>query len=450
MKSTLIILLFTIIVSNEENQNLRRLQSGSSSTNSYDYTSISATKSVTSSETISSDLTATVADTSVIYVSSTGSATIGSNTISKTSGDSSNTENSEFYGVNAAILVNGGSATLTGTTVTTAAKGANAIFATNSGNITINGGTIISTGASSARGLDATYGGKITASSLTINTSGGSCASLATDRGEGTVSCTSCTLTTAGAGSPVIYSTGVISITSSTGTANGAQMVVVEGKNSATVVSSTLKCTGVGNRNNVDKCGVMIYQSQSGDADDGVGSFIATDSTLEILSSSSVYSTAPMFFVTNTEATITLKNVTFTYGSGIFIDIEGTDEWGTSGSNGGDVTMSVTGQTIVGDIVVDDYSSLTLYLYSSTYTGTINSAQSSGTINIVIDSDSTLTLTGNSKITKITNSDSTGSNVNTGSYTLNIGGDSDSGSSSDKAYYVKSSVLNLLLIIMLL
>jgi len=422
MKSTIILILLisSSITKNQEIQNLRRLQPGGTSTNSYSYSSIAATQSITTTgQTISSDLTASAADTSVVYVSSSGSVTIGSNTMSKTGGASSNTENSEFYGVNAAILVNGGSATLTSTTVTTAATGANAVFATNSGTITINGGTITSTGSASARGLDATYGGKITASGLTITTQGSSCASLATDRGEGTVSCTSCTLTTNGAGSPVIYSTGAISITSSTGTANGAQMVVVEGKNSATVKSSTLKCTGVGNRNNVDKCGVMIYQSQSGDADDGNGSFTASDSTMEILSTSSVYSTAPMFFVTNTEATITLSNVTFTYGSGIFIDIEGTSEWGTSGSNGGDVTMTVTGQTIVGDIVVDDYSSLTLNLKSSSsFKGKFNSAKSSGTINIVIDSSSKITLTGDSYITSLENGDSSGSNIDKGGYSL--------------------------------
>ena len=111
----------------------------------------------------------------------------------------------------------------------------------------------------------------------------------------------------------MIYSTGDITIEESTGNAQGAQMVVVEGKNSATVKSSTLQCTGVGNRNNVDKAGIMIYQSESGDADSGKGSFTASDSTMEIISSSSVYSSAPMFFVTNTEATITLSNVIFKY-----------------------------------------------------------------------------------------------------------------------------------------
>ena len=114
--------------------------------------------------------------------------------------------------------------------------------------------------------------------------------------------------------------------------------------------------------------------------------------------------------------------------------------------------MTVTGQNIVGDIVVDDYSSLTLYLKSSSsFKGTINSAESSGTINIVIDSTSTLTLTGDSKISKLTNDDSTGSNVITGDYTLSYSDDDDDDSgSSGKANYVKTCVLSLILIIMIL
>ena len=324
---------------------------------------------------------------------------------------------------------------------------------TNDGEIEITDSNVTSTGSSSARGFHATYGGKITGTNVTISTTGGSCASLATDRGEGTVSCTKCTLSTSGAGSPVIYSTGDITIEESTGNAQGAQMVVVEGKNSATVKSSTLQCTGVGNRNNVDKAGIMIYQSESGDADSGKGSFTASDSTMEIISSSSVYSSAPMFFVTNTEATITLSNVTFKYGSGIFIDIEGTDQWGTSGSNGGVITMTVTGQTIEGDIVVDDYSSLSLTLSSSSsFTGKINAAKSSGTVSITIDASSKLTLTGDSYVTTLTNADSSGSNIEKGDYSLNVGtisNDNDSDSDS-KGSYLKGFFIELIILILFL
>lgn len=128
------------------------------------------------------------------------------------------------------FLVNGGGVTITDGEITTAAKGANAVCATNNGVVTISGTTISSTADSSGRGLHATYGGSITASKVTISSTGGSCATLATDRGEGTVTCTDCTLSTAGAGSPLIYSTGTISISGTTGTSSGAQMVVVEGK----------------------------------------------------------------------------------------------------------------------------------------------------------------------------------------------------------------------------
>ena len=447
MKSSLILLLLfsTTLTSKQEIQNLRILQTDANSgsiTNKYDYSSISGTINIsTTGQTLENTSSSSeTIDKSVVYVSSSGIVSIKKSTLSKKSGDTSYIENSEFYGVNAAILVNGGSATLTETTVTTAAKGANAVFATNNGTITINGGSITSTGSSSARGLYATYGGKITASGLTINTSGGSCASLATDRVEGTVSCTSCTLTTNGAGSPLIYSTGNITIIDSTGIANGAQMVIIEGKYSATIKSSTLKCTGEGNRENIDECGVLIYQPHSEGADDGNGSFTAIDSTMEIISTSSVYSTAPMFFVTNRKANITLSNVTFIYGSGIFLDIEGTDAWGITGSNGGDVNMTVIGQTIEGDIVVDDYSSLTLNLLSSSsFTGTINAAKSSGTINIVVDASSKINLTGDSFITKLDNADSSGSNINTGGYSYN-----DSNSS-----YLTVGVLTLLFLIFL-
>ena len=165
----------------------------------------------------------------------------------------------------------------------------------------------------------------------------------------------------------------------------------------------------------------MIYQSQSGDADNGNGNFTSSDSKMEILSSSFVYSTTPMFFVTKTEATIKLSNVTFTYGSGIFLYIEGTDQWGKSGSNGGDVTMSITGQNIIGDIVINDYSSLTLILSSSSsFKGIINSVKSSGTINIMIDSSSKITLTGDCYISNLDNAESSGSNINIGSFFFNI------------------------------
>ena len=389
---------------------------GNSDTNSYNYNSYNAVS--TNTNLSGQTLASTTSDQSVVYITSSG-ITISDSTIQKTSGDSSDTENSEFYGVNSAVLVQGGGVTITGGTITTAAKGANAVCATNSGTVTISDTTIKSTGSGSARGLHSTYGGSITASGVTISSTGGSCATLATDRGEGTVTCSGCTLSTAGAGSPLIYSTGTITAKGCTGTASGAQMVVVEGKNTAIVQdSSSLKCSGVGNRNNVDNCGIFLYQSMSGDADVGTSTFTCKDSTLEIESTSTVYSSAPMFFITNTDSAINLEDCTFNYGSGTFLKASATSEWGNSGSNGGDVTLTLTNQDIEGDFIVDSISTLTINMVNSSIKGKINTDKVSSTIKVTLDADSSITLTGDSYISSLTNSDSIGSNINKGSYTF--------------------------------
>ena len=413
MKPVLFLICIALLSNEINSKFLRSLQSN---TNNYDYSSYSAisTNEILSKATLKSE----TQDASVVYITNSG-ITITESTLTKESGDSSNTENSEFYGVNAAVLVQGGGVTITGGTISTKAKGANALCATNKGTVQITGTTITSTGKSSARGLHATYGGSITAIGVKVSYEGGSCATLATDRGEGTVTCSGCTLSTKGAGSPLIYSTGQITVSdSTTGTSTGAQAVVVEGKNTATVKDSELKCNGYGNRGNsdkVDKCGVMLYQSMSGDADSGTSTFNCESSTIEILSGSSVSNSAPMFFITNTDAAINLNNCQFIYDSSIFLSAEGTSEWGTSGSNGGVVTLTLKNQNIVGDFVVDAYSGLTIELTeNSKIKGKINNGKTAAKIEIIIDDTSSIVLTGDSYYTSLTNSGS--SNIETGSY----------------------------------
>lgn len=379
---------------------------------------------VEDTQTLSDQYETSESDTSVILVKNGGTLTLKDATLTKSNGDSSNTENSEFYGVNAGILVTeNSSATIENTTISTNAKGSNAVFSTGSDSkIYINDSIVTTSGESSARGLDATYGGYIEASRVTVTTQGGSCAALATDRGEGTVIANNSTLETNGVGSPAIYSTGDIQITNTTGVANHSQMVVIEGKNSATVTDSTLTASGTGNRGDVDQSGIMIYQSMSGDANEGTGTFTATNSKLSIQSDSSYYQSAPMFFITNTDAKINLNHCTLNYGSHILVSIKGTSEWGNSGSNGGDVEFNATDQTLDGDIELDNISTLHMNLTSSSYKGTINADNTAKEISISLDKDSTLTLTGDSYITSLNNKDSSNSNINFNGYKLYVNG----------------------------
>ena len=349
-------------------------------------------------------LSATSSDESAIVVNDGGSLNATGLTISK-SGESSNTENSEFYGLNAAVLVQKGSeATIKDTTIETNATGANAIFSTGENAITNVSNTKITTTGDSSRGLDATYGGTINANKVTINTSGQHCAAVATDRGEGTVTVKNSTLNTNGKGSPCVYSTGTISVSNSKGTATDSSCAVIEGKNSITLNNTKLTSYGVGRVDDgIDNCGVMIYQSMSGDASEGTGTFSATDSTLTISKKSKVYKTSPMFFITNTDAVINLENTKLNYGSNQLVTVSGNDgEWGSQGSNGGNLTFNATNQTLNGNISVDNISTASFILKSSTLTSTINSENNAKEVNLSLDSSSKWVVTGDSYVTTLT------------------------------------------------
>ncbi|MBR3162725.1 MAG: hypothetical protein IKF17_01315 [Clostridia bacterium] len=380
---------------------------------------------VTDEQTLNGTYESSTSDESPIKVSDGGNATIENSIINKSGGDASNTESSEFYGVNAGILTTKNSTTtIKNSKITTNAKGANAVFATGEdAKVYVYDTEITTTGSSSSRGLDATYGGYIEANNVKITTQGGSCATLATDRGEGTVIAKNSTFETNGSGSPIIYSTGDISIENSKGTANGAQMTVIEGKNIATVTNSTLTCSGKGNRNDVDNCGIMIYQSMSGDAGEGTGTFNSSNSTLEITTDSSYYKTAPFFFITNTDAVINLENNNIKYGSDTLLSAKGTSEWGTSGSNGGNVTLNATKQKLEGNIEADNLSTVVINLNdNSSLEGTINSNNTAKSITLKLDSSSTITLTGDCYVTSLDDSDSTYSNINFNGHKLYVNG----------------------------
>lgn len=375
-----------------------------STSSSTQATSSGVITTTTSKSLSNKTVSSTTSDESAILVNN-GSELKASGLTIKKSGDTSNTENSEFYGINSGILVEkNSSALIKNSVIKTTANGANAIFSTGEkSEITVKN-TKISTTGNSSRGLDATYGGTINAQEVTINTQGQHCAAVATDRGEGTITATSSTLNTNGKGSPCVYSTGNITVSNSKGLATNSSCAVIEGKNSITLNNSKLTSYGLGRTDDgIDNCGVMIYQSMSGDADTGTGTFTSKNSTLSISKKSSAYKSSPMFFITNTNAVINLTNTTLNYGSNKLLIVSGNSgEWGTSGSNGGTVTLNANKQTLTGDITVDNISIATLKLKSSTLTGTINSANSAKAVNVSLDGSSTWNVTGDSYVTKLT------------------------------------------------
>lgn len=254
------------------------------------------------------------------------------------------------------------------------------------------------------------------ATNLNIHTTGNSSAAIRSDRGGGTVNVNGGVYLTDGKGSPAIYSTADITVSDATLESTASQGVVVEGRNSVTLNNVTLIADN--NTKNSDKSewyqAVMIYQSMSGDAAEGLATFTMTGGSI-------TNKNGDIFFVNNTTTTITLTNVEIVNqdADGVFLRAAAAG-WGKSGSNGGKVNLYLNDQTQDGDIIVDSVSSLNMYLASgSAYTGTINSANE-GDVYVEIESGSKWILTGDSYITGLT-CDADGIDLN--GHTLYVNGE---------------------------
>ena len=411
MKNGICLILYFFLAL-EINSNFLRLLAPGSEINTFDYSTINS--NITNENITDSEYIATKSDQSVVYIEN--SNILINNSIINKIGASSNLNNSEFYGVNSAILNNGGRTKIDLLNITTSSEGSNGVTCTNNG-FTLLFRTSINTTSNFSRGLLSTFGGHINVTRMTISTIGRSSACLATDKGEGFITCKYCSLFTNGVGSPVIYSTGDIKVNKVNGTAFNSQIAVIEGKNSISISGeSNFRASGNGGMN--DSCGILIYQSQPGDPNVDRSVFNCEKSNLLISTNSSVFSTAPFFFVTNTKTNINLKGCNFGFGSGVFLNASQNAKWGTLGENGADVILNLVDQTIEGDFVADSNSELTINMKNSTIKGKINNNKTASVLKIVLDSNSRINLTGNSYYTSISNEDKNGSNINNGSYSL--------------------------------
>ncbi len=308
-------------------------------------------------------------------------------------------DEADFYGENAAIFAtNGGTLDLSDLVVKTDGTHANGVFSYGEGTTVNISDSYINTTGNCSGGLMTTGGGTMNANNLTIETSGNSSAAIRSDRGGGTVNVSGGYYTTSGKGSPVIYSTADITVSDAEMVSTASQGVVVEGKNSVTLNNVSL--TADNNQKNSDKSGfyqgVMIYQSMSGDAAQGLSGFTMNGGSL-------VNKNGDVFFVNNTATEISLNNASITNESdGVFLRAAAAG-WGKEGSNGGQVKLTAENQTIKGDMLVDSISTLNLYLKSnSSFTGAIDPDGAQGSVYVEIESGSTWSLTADSYISSLT------------------------------------------------
>ena len=348
-----------------------------------------------------------------------GTSTLENPTINKTGSPSSHSDNYDFYGINAAVFVNSGATlNIKGGTITTDASYGNAVFAYSTGIINISDATI-NTSSNNSGGVMVTGGGILTANNCTVKTQGNSSAAIRSDRGGGTLTVNKGTYETNGIGSPVIYSTADIIVNDAILTANVSEGVVVEGKNSVSLNNVTMEATNTKlNSNSETYKSIFIYQSMSGDADVGTSSFTSKDSKI-------INNKGDVIFVTNTSTEITLENneIINNDSDGVFLKAT-TAKWGNSGSNGGNVTLNMINQKVSGDIIIDNISTLDLYLKNnSILVSSIDNFNQAKKISLTLSSDSVLSLTADTYVDSLTNEDSTNSNIySNGNYKLYVNG----------------------------
>ena len=347
-------------------------------------------------------------------------------TVDKSAGSSSNTEDGDFYGMNAALLAtDGATVAIKNANVSSSAQNGNGVFSYGSGTTVNISDSTITTTADNSGGIQTTGGGTTNASNLTVTTSGNSSAAIRSDRGGGTVNVDGGTYTSNGYNSPAVYSTADITVKNSELAANNSEALVIEGENSITLEDCTVygnmsDTKGTSSDENVHN--VMIYQSMSGDAEVGTSSFSMTGGSL-------TSNNGDMFYITNTNCTLSLTGVKLTNkdNDGYLLNVTGNSAshgWGSAGSNGAQVTFTSNNQTLTGDIRVDSISTLDMTLSkNSTFTGTVNvvdnedggTAVSDNAV-ITIENGSTWNLTGNCVISSLTNNGT----INFNGYTVTL------------------------------
>ena len=155
----------------------------------------------------------------------------------------------------------------------------------------------------------------------------------------------------------------------------------------------------------------------SGDASNGNATFTAKNSKITT-------NNGDTFYITNTTATINLTNNTIVNNdsTGNFLRAQ-KDSWGNTGSNGGNVTLTMTQQNAKGNIVIDSISTLDMTMSeNSYYEGTINESNEVKSITLKLDATSKIKLTGNSYITSLEDDDTTYSNIDFNGYKLYVNG----------------------------
>ena len=285
-------------------------------------------------------------DENTIHVSS-GTLTVSGAAITRTSEDSSDGDRAYGYGVGAAVLVTGGTAVISGSTVTTDSPGGTGLYAYGDGTIRA-ADTVVDTIRAAAGGVHAAAGSMLRADNLNVHTRGERAGALLVSGGAQALADGGSYLTE-GAASPAAEVTGEVIVHGTQLTAAASEALRMSGGSTARLYDCTLSAA-------------MAEGVWAVALDQGVDSGSMLAAILEV-------------------------NGGAIRGSGVLL-----------GMCGGECSLTAIAQVLRGDAVLEGAAALTLYLTeSSVWTGCVR-AEEDAWVDVCLDENSSWVVTADSRI----------------------------------------------------
>ena len=333
------------------------------------------------------------ADENTLLIEGDGTLTATNISITK-SGDTTSEEDSRLYGVNNAVAAINGSGHLEGCTIHSEAEGGTALFSSGeNASLNLADISIITTGGS-AKGLYAANQGTIKGQDISIMTNGAHSAAVIADGKNSIVKLNDSTLTTAGEDSPCLFSAGTIQADGVLGLASSSPAAIVEGTNTLAISASDITGTG--------KYGIILHEGKLNSANNGLARFSAKDSLLGTTQDEA------MFYVTKTDAEVSIINTELCFESGILIKAE----------DSGNIAFKAYKQTLTGDIICDHTSTVSLELKKgSCFKGAID-ADHTGSAILVLEKGSSWYMTDDSYISILNSEQKDCRNIESNGHTL--------------------------------
>lgn len=315
---------------------------------------------------------------SVICNQNGGTVTLDQNTLVK-SGDSINTD-----GTNSIVYTTGSSFTkIAQSDLQSTSKGSSGIAASEKAMVYANDSSIL-TSNDSANGLEAVSSGQIIANKMDITTQGNQSAAVNVKQNDGSISLTNSILSTDGNDAPLLHANGTIEADNVSGNASHSKIAEVEGGQHLFIYNSQLSSTNNHLlQNELIKNGIRIKGMQ----DSSTKEKARIDICNSILST--MIDEGSMFYVDGQDTNIILNKSLLSF------DCDHVDLLHVSNGN---VKLTGSEETMVGNITVESYAKVDMYLLDgSSYTGS-TSCEEQGTLNMNISSDSSWIVSSDCKV----------------------------------------------------